>query len=163
MVQKFTSQLLALASDFHGFTMTELLVSMGIFTSLIAIAAPNFIANRPARQLNGAARQVLSELMWARSRAVEENNQFIVFFPTNHSLTILDDNNGNGTADAGEWTRTRDVQIDFPGVTLTKGLGNPDPTFSPRGTAGGTTNITVANPSGNLTIKINATGVVRID
>ncbi len=146
----------------RGFTLTELLVCIAVLAALAAIAVPRFIALRPARQLNGATRTILAQLYWARARAVEKNNQFIVSFPTNHSLTILDDNNSNGAADAGEATWTRDFQTDYPGVTLSKGTGNPDPTFAPRGTTGGTTIVTVTNSSGSRILTVNVTGVITI-
>ncbi len=142
--------------------MVELLVSMGVLASLLAIAVPEFIALRPARQLNGATREVLGQLFWARARAVEENNQFVVLFPTNHSLAILDDKNSNSSADTGEATWARDLQTDYPGVTLSKGAGNPDPTFAPRGTTGGTTTITLTNSSGSRTVTVSITGAVTI-
>lgn len=152
----------ASSSGWGGFTLTELLVVIAIMAALVAIAIPRFIALRPARQLNGATRAVLGQLYWARARAVEENNQFVVSFATSHSLTILDDKNNNGTADAGEATWTRDLQTDYPGVTLSKGAGNPDPIFVPRGTVGGTTTVAVTNSSGSRTLTVNVTGVITI-
>lgn len=146
-----------------GFTVAELMVSVGIFAVLSAIAIPNFMAFQPGMRLNGAAREVLAQLMWARAKAVEQNNNYLVSFPNNYSLLILDDKNNNGTADAGEWTRTINIQTDYYDVTLSKGGGHPDPNFQPRGTAGGTTTITLTNSSGSRTVTVNLTGVVKID
>jgi Tfp pilus assembly protein FimT len=143
--------------------MGELMVSMGIFTILLAIAVPGFVAQQPTRQLSGAARLVLAELMSARAKAVEENNQYVVSFPTSTGILILDDNNNDGTADAGESTRSRSLEDDYPGVTISKNGGDPDPIFSPRGTAAGATTITVANSSGSRTVTVGLTGVVKIN
>jgi len=148
--------------DHFGFTMVELMVSVSILAILMAIAVPNMLANMPTTQLNGAARQVLGDLMWARSKAVSENNQFVVTFPNNTSYIILDDNNKNGTADAGEWTRTQNIQTNFADVALTKTGANP--VFSPRGTTAGATTITLTNSSGSpRTVSVSATGVVKIN
>jgi type IV fimbrial biogenesis protein FimT len=151
----------AILLNHFGFTMTELMVSVGIFTILVAIAAPNMVANIPAMRLNGAARQVLGDLMWARAKAVNENNQFVVTFPNNTSYTLLDDDNNNGSANGGEWTKTQNIQTNFTDVTLAKSGG--DPTFSPRGTAAGATTITLTNSSGTRTVTVSITGNVKIN
>jgi Tfp pilus assembly protein FimT len=114
-------------------------------------------------RLNGAAREVLGKLRWARSKAVEQNNSYIVTFPNNYSITILDDKNGNGTADAGEWTDTINLQTDYSNVTLSKAGGDPDPKFSSRGTAEGSTTITITNAGGSKTVNVTPTGNVKIN
>ncbi|TMA94898.1 MAG: type II secretion system protein, partial [Deltaproteobacteria bacterium] len=52
-------------TDRRGFSLGEILVAIGVFAILAAIALPQFTAFRPQSRLNGAARQVFSELMWA--------------------------------------------------------------------------------------------------
>lgn len=153
-----------------GFTLSELVTTVGIFSILAAIAIPNINAQREVYRLNGAARQVLGDLMWARTKAVQENNPFIVSFPNTTSLKILDDDDSDGTEDVGvEETKTRTFQDDYAGVTLAKGITpitlvtHPDPVFSSRGTAGALTDIIVTNPSGTKTITVNRTGSVRIN
>lgn len=143
--------------------MPEVMTTMVILAILGAIAIPQFLAQMPTYRLNGVARFVMGELMWARMKAVQENNQFVVSFPTATSVTILDDTNGNGGADGGEWTRTRDLLTDYPGVTLSKNVAHPNPTFSSKGTAGGTTEITVTNGSGSRTVTVNIAGNVTIN
>jgi type IV fimbrial biogenesis protein FimT len=149
--------------DNKGFTLAELIVWMGVLGILAAIAVPQFAAFRPGLRLNGAAREILAQLMWARAKAVEQNNNFVVSFPSNHSISILDDKNNNGIADAGESTKTVDIQTDYYDATLTKGGGEPDPIFYPRGTAIGNTTLTVANASGSRTVTVSVTGVVKIN
>ena len=101
--------------------------------------------------------------MWARTQAVDQNNQFIVSLADNHTLSILDDNNGNGSADVGETVTTVDIQLAYPDVTITKGLADPNPTFLGRGTTLGTTSFTVSNSAGSRTITVNITGVIKIN
>ena len=136
-----------------GFSVSELLTVVGIFSILAAIAVPNYNAQREVYRLNGAARVVLGDLMWARTKAIQENNQFVVSF-LNNSLRILDD---------GTEIKNRNFQVDYPGVTVVKDGGDPDPVFSPRGTAGATTVINVTNPSGTRTVTVRITGYVKID
>lgn len=146
-----------------GFTVLELTAVVGVFAIVSAIALPDFLARLPHYRVNGAARVVLGELLWARGKAVEENNQFVVFFPTGNYITTLDDTNNNGIMDAGEKTRTRNIQTDYPGVTLSKNAGDPDPAFSTRGTAAGTTTITLTASGESRTVTVNLTGSVKIN
>ncbi|HEY7322218.1 MAG TPA: GspH/FimT family pseudopilin [Candidatus Binatia bacterium] len=146
-----------------GFTLPELLVACFLFSIIAAIAVPRFIASQPAFRLNGATREVFAELMRVRGLAVEQNNDYVVSLSNNHTLSILDDNNNNGTSDAGESTTTVDIQLNYPDVTISKGTGQPDPTFLPRGTAQGNTTLTIANSAGSRTLSVNITGVVKIN
>lgn len=150
-------------TDSAGFTIAELIVWLGVFAILSAIAIPQYIAFQPGLRLNGAAREILSQLMWARSKAVEQSNNFVVSFPSNHTLLILDDKNNNGIADFGESTRSVDIQNDYSDTTFEKGGGQPDPVFYPRGTAAGATILRITNSSGSRTVSVSATGVVKID
>jgi prepilin-type N-terminal cleavage/methylation domain-containing protein len=149
--------------DYRGFTLAELLVGCALFGILAAISVPRFIAFQPSLRLNGATRDVFAQLMWARARAVEENNRYVVSLPSNHSLSILDDNNNNGAADTGEPTTVVDIQLEYPDITVTKAVGDPDPVFLPRGTTQGTTTIIVTNSAGSRTVSVNITGVVKIN
>ena len=148
-------------SNSRGFTLAELLTVMAVLAIFAGIAVPNYVAVQPGLQLNGAAREVLGKLMWARSKAVAQNNQWVVTFPTNHSFQILDDTNNNGTADAGESTQTIDINTAYPNVTISK--SGSDPTFNSRGTAGGSTTITITNTSGAKTVTVSGTGNVKIN
>ncbi len=149
--------------DQRGFTLAELLVGCALFGILSAIAVPRFIASQPGFRLNGATRDVFAQLMRARGLAVEENNNYVVSFPNNHTLSVLDDNDNNGTQNGGEGATTVDVQLSYPDITISKGGGQPDPTFLPRGTTQGNTTITVTNSAGSRTISVNVTGVVKIN
>src|SRR5690348_13977722 len=62
-------------ADVRGFSIAEILVAIVVFGILAGIAVPQFVAFRPKNRLNGAARQVYSELMWARSKAVNDNSR----------------------------------------------------------------------------------------
>ena len=130
----------------QGFTMAEMMVTLALFAVMAAIAVPSYLSMQPGLRLNGAAREVLGKLMWARSKAVEQNSTYVVTFPTNHSLLI------NG--------QTIDLQPDYSGITLSK--SGSDPTFNGRGTAAGSTTITISNGSSSRTVTVSATGNVKI-
>jgi prepilin-type N-terminal cleavage/methylation domain-containing protein len=147
--------------DARGFSLTEVLTAVGLFSILAMIGIPNYRAAQPGLQLNGGARFVLSKLLWARSQAVEENTTYVATFPTNHSLKIFNDANGNGLADLLEWTETVDLRINYPDMQLI--WSGSKPTFNGRGTAAGNTTITLSNSSGSKILTINRTGNVRIN
>lgn len=154
----------ALLLTHRGFTVGELLVTTSVIAILGAMAVPGFNSQWRAHKLNAAATKVLGELVWAKTKAVQENNQFIVSFPSNTSLKILDDDDNNGSENVGvEWTKTLSFNDEYPGVTLSMGEGDPNPAFSPRGTTGGETIITVTNSSDTKTVRVRIAGSVKID
>ena len=137
--------------DIKGFTIAEMMAAAGVFAVLVAVAVPNYLAFQPNVRLNGASREVLGKLMWARSKAVEENITYGVTFPTDHTLEIRK---------AGVLIQTVNIQTDYTEVTFSK--SGDDPTFNSRGTAGGATTITITNSSGSKTVTVTVTGNVRI-
>jgi type IV fimbrial biogenesis protein FimT len=142
-----------------GFTLTELIVVIGIIGILAAIGIPSFMAWMPKLRLNGAARMVMGDLMAARMKAVSQNNEFKVFFINDHQYTILDDDNGNGVIDVGEATETKNIQDQYSEVTLSS---TANPVFDPRGTASPAATITLTG-SGSKLVKVHLTGRVMIE
>ena len=145
----------------QGFTLIELVVVLAILGIMVAIAVPNFKQYMFQRRLNGAARQIMSDLMSARMKAITQNRKVKVFISgNNHQYTVCDDANGDGTVGSGEGTvQVRDIQYDYPGVTYT---ATADPIFFVNGTAYGTT-VTLANTSGTKKVAVATTGRVKIE
>ena len=135
--------------DNRGFTIGEILVVTAIFGILAAIAVPQFVALQPSLRLNGAARQVFSELMSARMKAVNENTTYTITFPNNHTIQI-----------AGPATRTVDIQTLYSDVTLASSAATI--ILSSRGTADVSSVITITNGSGSRTVSIKITGAATI-
>jgi type IV fimbrial biogenesis protein FimT len=136
-------------TDRRGFSLGEILVAVGVFAILSAIAVPQFIAFRPQNRLNGAARQVFSELMWARSKAVNDNSSYVITFPTNQTMLIT-----------GSTTKIVNIQTEYSDVTLASSASTI--TFSSRGTADVAPTITLTNSGGTKTIQIRITGTASI-
>ena len=145
-----------------GFTLVESVVVMATFGILTAIAIPTFISMMPKYRLNGAARQVMGDLMAARMKAVSLNKKVKVFFFNDHQYKVCDDENKNGKVSDGEGdVQTIDIQAEYPDVKFDLNKTS-DPTFSPRGTATNRT-ITLQNTSGSKKITISIAGRVKIN
>ena len=144
-----------------GFTLAELMVTIAVIAVMTSIAIPAFISWMPGMRLNGAARQVMGDLMGARMNAVKQNNEFKIFFnsPAANQYQILDDDDNDGTADGGEAITTKNIQDNYNDVTFS---ATSNPIFYPRGNAFGTT-VTVTNSSGSKDVKVALTGRVKID
>lgn len=143
-----------------GFTLAELMIVAGLVGILSAIAVPAIVAEMPRYRLNGASRQVMSDLLAARMQAVSENNEFMVSFDVNnHQYTILDDDDNDGSADAGEIATTKDLYSEYPEINFssTRTL-----TFIPDGTVSNSGSLTVASSSDSRTVDITGAGRIRI-
>ena len=132
-----------------GFSLAEILVAISVFAILAAIAVPQFVAFRPKNRLNGAARQVYAELMWARSKAVNDNTNYVVTFPTNQTMQI-----------AGSTTKTINIQTEYTDVTMASSASTI--TFSARGTTDVAPTITLTNSGGTKTVTVRITGTASI-
>ena len=101
----------------HGFTLLEMIVVLIIGGVLTAIAIPAFMNWAPKYRVNGAGRQVFSEMMAAKAKAISESNNYIISFDiSNNSFTIHDDDDNDGTQDTGESVRTVDIPVAYPGI-----------------------------------------------
>jgi len=138
------------------------MVIIAIMAVSAGIAIPNFLSYMPKHRLNGAARQVMGDLMAARMKAVKLNHRAKVFFYSDHQYKICDDADNNGTVADGEGdVLLRDIQTEYSDVTFDSS-NPPDPVFSSRGTAT-TTTITLQNSSGLKVITISIAGRVKIN
>ncbi len=160
--------------DQRGFSIIELIVVIAIMGILTGIAIPVYFSLQPKFRLNGAARQIMGDLMWARMQSVSQNNEFKVFFLQNnciitehkgfgsvdHIYQILDDDDGDGNIDVGESVIEKHIQTNYYDVIVKSKTA--DPVFLPRGNAFGAS-IELENLSGTKSIAINVAGRVRIN
>ena len=103
----------------RGYTLIELMVVISIIGLVLAIGTPGIVRFIRHYQSRDAAQIVSGVLRQARSRAIHERNNYVVFFNlSNNSMFLLDDdgggngnpdnpqfnpvNRGNGQLDAGE-------------------------------------------------------------
>ena len=153
---------MSLHSKQSGVTLIEMMVVIAIMAIFAGIAIPNYLSWLPKSRLNGAARQVMGDLMAARMKAVKLNHSVKVFFYSNYQYKICDDADNNGTVADGEGdVQLRDIQNAYADVTFDSS-NPPDPVFSARGTATSPT-ITLQNSSGSKNITISIAGRVKIN
>lgn len=155
----------------HGLTLTELLLGVVVISVLAAVTAPNLRSQLAKYRLNGAARQVLGDLMAARMKAISQNTTIAIFFPPTmqdtHSYTICSVPHivSTPTGCLIGTVKTKDIQTNYRHVTLT---ADNNPVFLSRGTVGGATNATITlattSRSQNITknITVSTAGRVKI-
>ena len=143
-----------------GTTMFELLATVAVLTTFAGTTMLTSSQVRPLYIIRGAARQVSADLQKTRLSAVTENNRYLVQFTNNHTDTILDDDNGDGIAETGEPVRTVNIQLDWPGVTMTS---TGAITFLSNGTVVAPVTITLQKVGATTkTITISQAGSVRV-
>lgn len=138
-----------------GFTMIELIVTLAVLAILIGIAIPSYNSLMPRYRLNGAARQVATDLMKARMQAVKlSTNVTVTFNGTTDSYTI------SNTSSGGSYSETFNIKTHYSGVELSS-TGTPE--FHPRGTLTNANPVTVTltNSSGSKQVEVNIAGRVK--
>ncbi len=143
-----------------GTTVAELLATVAVLGTFVSTTVLTTSQVRPLYIIRGAARQVAADLQKTRMSAVTENNRYVVQIASNHTDTILDDNNNDGVVEVGESVRTVDIQLDWAGVTMSS--GGPI-TFLPNGTVLAPVVVTLQK-AGTMdkTISISQAGSIRI-
>ena len=97
----------------------ELMVVIGIIGIGLAIGIPVYNTTiKPTTRLNGAARQLYSDVQLARFRAISENVRCGVIFygGPDRYLVFRDDTPSNSQYDAGEEVKTVNLASDWPNV-----------------------------------------------
>jgi type IV fimbrial biogenesis protein FimT len=133
-----------------GLTLVELIITLAILATLLAIAAPNLDLFSSSYKLRGAAREVATDLQFARLLAVKENKDFRVDISSqSYQVVRVSD---------GSVAKSRNLTLDYPNVTLT----NISIPFDSRGNSSANT-VTVANPRGTKNVTVISTGRVKIE
>lgn len=150
-----------------GMTLVEIMGALVIFGILIALGLPAFRSYFATHAVDGAANNMAVNLRLARQKAAtEQNNYKVSLDPTAQTYTILDDDNGNNVADAGEMVHG---PVNIPAeLTVTNGPLTPFPgdslVFYPNGTASASGTVLISNASGfwRVVAVLRSTGAVAM-
>ena len=103
-----------------GFTVIELLIAAGILGILSSIAIPSYNAWLPKTRVNGAARELFTELQLAKMKAISENNDYVITFDSANNMYSIYDDDDNDFATAGaecdELVKAIDIDNRHPGI-----------------------------------------------
>ncbi|MBF0120180.1 MAG: GspH/FimT family pseudopilin [Desulfobacterales bacterium] len=149
-----------------GFTLTELMVVIGLIAILSGIAIPTFMGLIPRMKLNGAARQVFGDLSSAKMKAASLNRKVAVFFLSDgHRYEICDDINKDGTVSQPEGEdQIKDIQTSYDDVVFDLSNTVSNIVFNPIGTTSSSNSIiTLKNSTSSKRIEINISGRIKIN
>jgi len=149
-----------------GFTLIELAVVIAVGGLLALASIPSIVSYIQDYRLDGAISNLVSDLHLLKHRAIAEGNDFVVTLdPDADTYTVFDDDNCNGSPDAGEAVMGI---VQLPGgLRLENGpqLPFPDNTIilKPNGTANATGVLTIANKHGRqrLLMVLASTGYAK--
>jgi len=146
----------------QGFSLLELIIVMVVTVTLSGLASASFQSQLPHHRLNNAARDLVSDLRWARQLALAERQpvSVILDFETDRYRIERDSRPGIPIG----WVR--DLQDDHQGfgeIDLVSSSGGRTLTFYPQGTTNNWTTILLRNKSGEeRQISLVATGRVKL-
>lgn len=146
----------------QGYSLTELIVVIGLIAVITAIAVPAFNRYSANANLRTAARDVASDLFTMRERAAAENRQFMVQFSVGGNSYTLN----QGTSSGAPWTsiQTKSLtavasDIRMTNVTFTNQLV----AFSTRGNSLQAGSISLTNKNNSIaTITVNFAGRTHV-
>ena len=135
-----------------GFTLAELITVIAVLGILALVSLPNYQSFMAQRRLNGATRQVASDLTFARMQAITTNRDIHVNFSLAYSNRYTLDFTGKSLI--------RNVQKHYSDVTVKSSI--TPVIFHPDGASSNLV-IKVLNTIGEKTITISRIGRIKIN
>jgi type IV fimbrial biogenesis protein FimT len=138
-------------ADRAGFTFIELIVTLSIFSILVAIAMPTFTRWLPGYNLKSAARDVFSNMQLAKLEAIKRNGSctFTIDSPNQYTITYT---GGNKVVKLSDYSNS----ISF------KNTSTSPITFTSRGLANPSGSVFLTNTENTATYTITITSVGNI-
>lgn len=131
--------------------MVELIVVMLVLGILLTIAYPMIGPFSSGYRLRGAARELATDLQFARLLAVKENMTFHVIIGTDSYQVVR-------MSTPTVVVKSRSFSVDYPEVSLAA----ITVIFDSRGNSSAATVVTVSNPTGTKNINVSTTGRVKL-
>lgn len=107
-----------------GFTLTELLIIIAIMIALVSIAGYAYNAYMVRYNIEKEIKELYADLMTARMRALQQNQQYLIQFGISTYTTYIDND--------------QDSQVDNPGDTLVGDLSKSGLSYNLNWNFGGT-------------------------
>ena len=152
-----------------GFTLTEMMVTIGILSILAMIAIPNFMTLLPGMRLKSSAREIFMVLNQIKMRAVAKNSVGVIRFDSGNSWTAwLDDGQlGNNWWYDGDDTPIKSGSTEENGVSISTNIPYNTYGYNSRGLPAGTNtsayDITLTNSKGDTQlVQVNAVGAIKM-
>lgn len=145
-----------------GFSLTEVMIVMAVTVILSGLASVSFMSQLPHHRLNNAARDLVSDLRWARQLALAERRPVSVVLDPETDRYRIERQSRPGIPIG--WVRDlRDRRQGFGEIDLVSSSGGRTLTFYPQGTTNTWTTIIIRNKSGERRqISLVATGRVKL-
>jgi prepilin-type N-terminal cleavage/methylation domain-containing protein len=154
-------------SDQRGITFIELMTVVAVIGIMAAMAVPSFLTYMPKLRVKAAARDVVSQLRLARSKAVAERRPFGVAFNVGNGSVITfadtDDPGSQSYSVSDSVIRTDTVSQDVALNSCT--YANNCVVFNSTGAASTSGDLQVVTGDGSIIMSINvlaSTGRVRL-
>lgn len=155
------------AARTHGLTLVELVIVLALLAVVATLAAPSFSAFLAKRRVEGIFAELITDLQYARSEAVQRNEDVhVIIGPSCYFIHTA-------TASGGACTATT-ITPPGTGVTLKRVHLNDSPTIAiaptpslisfeaVRGAATAPGTVNVNNSVGNLQLRTVVTAVGRV-
>jgi prepilin-type N-terminal cleavage/methylation domain-containing protein len=101
--------------DRRGFTLLEILVVLAMIAILVSLAAPGMSGMMDSYRVSTASRQLITDLQFAKTKAVTENTSYRVAYDTANARYRVEKSDGTNN---GPWRVFGDTAS--PGVSLAK-------------------------------------------
>lgn len=135
-----------------GFSLIELIMICAIIAVLSLIAVPSFLRYTANTNLKSAVREVASDILNQKEKAISENRKQRILFDNNNELYTLQENTSGTTYTT---TETKYLKPFGSNIDITD---NYTITFQTRGTANNGTIKLTNNRGSTATITVNITG-----
>ncbi len=149
-----------------GFTLMEMVVVAVVIGVMAALAVPSFLNYTSKLQAKSTARDIISTLRMARSKAISERVKYGIFFDAgNRRYTFFKEKSGNEQYDSGADSVITQTTLDRDVNYGTNSFTNTTVVFRTDGSASTSGDMQILPAAGGFTYTINvlaSTGRIKL-